>query len=143
MTISLVTGRTVGIGAYLVRLGQRCIQKKTPPIILTGFNALNKLMGRQVYSSNTQVRSSASGKHLIDGRCLDRRKIGKEGTGKTDSIVPFLHCRCHFELLSLSWSEVALLCALRMEAVHHLTAWSTMTRNDLGGVRTSCKTWPI
>lgn len=31
-------GRTVGIGAYLVRLGQRTIQKSTnAPIILTGF----------------------------------------------------------------------------------------------------------
>jgi Na+/H+ antiporter NhaC len=33
----VVVGRTVGIGAYLVRLGQRTIQKQTnAPIILTG-----------------------------------------------------------------------------------------------------------
>lgn len=33
-----MVGRTVGIGAYLVRLGQRTIQKTTnAPIILTGF----------------------------------------------------------------------------------------------------------
>ena len=40
--------RTVGIGAYsyLVRLGQRTIQKTmASPIILTGYQALNKLMG--------------------------------------------------------------------------------------------------
>ena len=54
-TLSYVTGRTVGIGAYLVRLGQRVIQKKAPPIILTGYQALNKLLGKQVYASNLQV----------------------------------------------------------------------------------------
>jgi biotin carboxylase/acetyl-CoA carboxylase carboxyltransferase component/biotin carboxyl carrier protein len=55
-TATLVTGRTVGIGAYLVRLGQRCIQKDDgAPIILTGSTALNKLMGRNVYTSNNQI----------------------------------------------------------------------------------------
>lgn len=48
--------RTVGIGAYLVRLGQRTIQKTTAsPIILTGYQALNKLMGVEVYSTNDQL----------------------------------------------------------------------------------------
>ncbi len=47
---------TVGIGAYLVRLGQRTIQKTTDsPIILTGYQALNKLMGVDVYSTNDQL----------------------------------------------------------------------------------------
>ena len=54
-TLTYVTSRTVGIGAYLARLGQRCIQKQTPSIILTGFNALNKLLGRTVYTSNVQL----------------------------------------------------------------------------------------
>jgi len=55
-TLTYVTGRTVGIGAYLVRLGHRCIQKtSSAPIILTGFEALNKLMGAEVYSSNQQL----------------------------------------------------------------------------------------
>jgi len=54
-TLTYVTGRTVGIGAYLCRLGQRVIQKQTPPIILTGFNALNKLLGQSVYTSNVQL----------------------------------------------------------------------------------------
>ena len=55
-TLTYVTGRTVGIGAYLVRLGQRCIQKVScAPIILTGYEALNKLMGADVYSSNEQL----------------------------------------------------------------------------------------
>ncbi|KAM7252837.1 hypothetical protein ACFE04_025455 [Oxalis oulophora] len=54
-TITYVTGRTVGIGAYLSRLGMRCIQRLDQPIILTGFSALNKLLGREVYSSHMQL----------------------------------------------------------------------------------------
>lgn len=55
-TLTIVLGRTVGIGAYLVRLGQRTIQKTTAsPIILTGYQALNKLMGVDVYSTNDQL----------------------------------------------------------------------------------------
>jgi len=54
-TITLVTGRSVGIGAYLVRLGQRTIQNQSSPIILTGAPALNKVLGREVYTSNLQI----------------------------------------------------------------------------------------
>jgi acetyl-CoA carboxylase/biotin carboxylase 1 len=54
-TLSYVTGRSVGIGAYLVRLGQRVIQMKEGPIILTGYSALNKLLGRDVYTSQDQL----------------------------------------------------------------------------------------
>jgi acetyl-CoA carboxylase/biotin carboxylase 1 len=55
-TLTYVTGRSVGIGAYLVRLGQRTIQKRTAaPILLTGFQALNKLIGAEVYTSNEQL----------------------------------------------------------------------------------------
>ncbi|KAJ8436418.1 hypothetical protein Cgig2_013459 [Carnegiea gigantea] len=54
-TLTFVTGRTVGIGAYLARLGMRCIQRLDQPIILTGFSALNKLLGREVYSSHMQL----------------------------------------------------------------------------------------
>jgi len=54
-TLSYATGRSVGIGAYLVRLGQRVIQMKTGPLILTGFSALNKLLGRDVYTSQDQL----------------------------------------------------------------------------------------
>jgi acetyl-CoA carboxylase/biotin carboxylase 1 len=38
-TLTLVSGRTVGIGAYLARLGRRCIQRSDQPIILTGYAA--------------------------------------------------------------------------------------------------------
>ncbi|GIZ45206.1 hypothetical protein CKM354_000838600 [Cercospora kikuchii] len=54
-TCTLVTCRSVGIGAYLVRLGQRAIQIEGQPIILTGAPAINKLLGREVYTSNLQL----------------------------------------------------------------------------------------
>ena len=75
----MVTARTVGIGTYFVRLGQRVVQVgncclaklisevllskltfwllqvENSSIILTGAGALNKLLGREVYTSNTQL----------------------------------------------------------------------------------------
>eukprot|EP00171_Calliarthron_tuberculosum_P013844 IDg13844t1 len=55
-TLTYVTARSVGIGAYLVRLGQRVIQKiSAAPIILTGYSALNKVLGHDVYLSNEQL----------------------------------------------------------------------------------------
>ena len=47
--------RVVGIGAYLVRLGQRIVQVDNSHIILTGSSALNKVLGRTVYTSNNQL----------------------------------------------------------------------------------------
>jgi len=55
VTISMVSARAIGIGAYLVRLGQRVVQVENSSIILTGSPALNKLLGREVYTSNTQL----------------------------------------------------------------------------------------
>lgn len=56
VTITFVSSRSVGIGAYLVRLGQRVIQKDVAsPIILTGYSALNKVLGHDVYVSNEQL----------------------------------------------------------------------------------------
>uniref|UniRef100_A0A8B9CRS0 Acetyl-CoA carboxylase alpha n=1 Tax=Anser brachyrhynchus TaxID=132585 RepID=A0A8B9CRS0_9AVES len=55
ITINLVTCRAIGIGAYLVRLGQRTIQVENSHIILTGCGALNKVLGREVYTSNNQL----------------------------------------------------------------------------------------
>lgn len=55
-TLTYCCGRCVGIGAYLARLGQRVIQKREgAPILLTGYFALNKLLGRLVYTSNDQL----------------------------------------------------------------------------------------
>ncbi|CAH2295134.1 acetyl- carboxylase 2 isoform X4 [Pelobates cultripes] len=55
ITISMVSCRAIGIGAYLVRLGQRVIQVENSHIILTGASALNKVLGREVYTSNNQL----------------------------------------------------------------------------------------
>ncbi|KAK8115361.1 Acetyl-CoA carboxylase [Apiospora kogelbergensis] len=54
-TVTLITCRSIGIGAYLVRLGQRAVQIEGQPIILTGAGALNNLLGREVYTSNLQL----------------------------------------------------------------------------------------
>ncbi|XP_058809434.1 acetyl-CoA carboxylase isoform X4 [Phymastichus coffea] len=55
VTISVVSCRAIGIGSYLVRLGQRVIQIENSHIILTGYRALNKVLGREVYASNNQL----------------------------------------------------------------------------------------
>ncbi|GMK57121.1 hypothetical protein CspeluHIS016_0309610 [Cutaneotrichosporon spelunceum] len=75
-TISMVTARSVGIGAYLVRLGQRVVQVEGQPIILTGAQAINKVLGKEVYTSNIQLggpqimyRNGIS--HLTAGSDLD------------------------------------------------------------------------
>ena len=54
-TLTFVTGRAIGIGAYLSRLGHRVIQRVDQPIILTGYAALNKLLGKEVYTSHMQL----------------------------------------------------------------------------------------
>jgi acetyl-CoA carboxylase/biotin carboxylase 1 len=75
-TITLVACRSVGIGAYLVRLGQRAVQVEGHPIILTGAGALNKVLGREVYSSNlqlggTQIMYKNGVSHLTAGNDLE------------------------------------------------------------------------
>ena len=55
VTIAYVTGRSVGIGAYCSRLCQRVVQQVDAPLILTGASALNKVLGREVYTSNAQI----------------------------------------------------------------------------------------
>lgn len=54
-TLTYVTARSVGIGAYVSRLSRRIIQHADAPLILTGASALNKLLGRDVYTSNNQI----------------------------------------------------------------------------------------
>ena len=54
-TLGYSTARNIGIGSYVLRLGQRVIQHNDAPIILTGFQALNKLLGTNVYESNLQL----------------------------------------------------------------------------------------
>ncbi|XP_012280846.1 acetyl-CoA carboxylase isoform X2 [Orussus abietinus] len=55
VTISVVSCRAIGIGSYLVRFGQRVIQIENSHIILTGYRALNTVLGREVYASNNQL----------------------------------------------------------------------------------------
>ena len=55
VTMSLCSARAIGIGAYLLRLGRRVVQVENSAIILTGASALNKLLGREVYTSNIQL----------------------------------------------------------------------------------------
>ena len=50
-----VTCRAIGIGSYVVRLGQRIVQNENSHIILTGAAALNKVLGQEVYTSNSQL----------------------------------------------------------------------------------------
>ncbi len=64
-TISLVSARSVGIGAYLLRLGQRTVQVEGQPIILTGAPALNKVLGREVYTSNLQLGGTQVSQRLL------------------------------------------------------------------------------
>lgn len=53
VTISMVSCRAIGIGSYLVRLGQRVIQIENSHIILTGYSALNKVRKPSTTSSPT------------------------------------------------------------------------------------------
>lgn len=54
-TLTYVCGNAVGIGAYLVRLGQRSIQNVRHPLLLTGYKALNSLLNQSLYTSNLQL----------------------------------------------------------------------------------------
>jgi acetyl-CoA carboxylase/biotin carboxylase 1 len=84
-TLSYVTGRSVGIGAYLNRLGQRNIQKVKGPMILTGFDALNKLLGQQVYTTQDQL----GGPHIMVPNGVTHELVGNDQSG-VDSILGWL-----------------------------------------------------
>ncbi|KAM0679388.1 acetyl-coenzyme-A carboxylase [Binucleata daphniae] len=55
LVISYVTGISVGIGAYVNKLGQRIIQKHDSAIILTGFQAINTLLQTSKYKNNCEI----------------------------------------------------------------------------------------
>ena len=74
-TITLVTMRSVGIGTYLVRLGEQAGQVQGQPIILTGARALNEVLRCKVYTSNlqlggTQIMFKNGVSHLTTGSNL-------------------------------------------------------------------------
>jgi acetyl-CoA carboxylase/biotin carboxylase 1 len=81
-TITLVTCRSVGIGAYLVRLGQRVVQVEYAPIILTGAGALNKVLGRQVYQSNLQL----GGTRIMHSNGVSHLKVENDLKGVSEII---------------------------------------------------------
>ena len=89
-TLTVVTGRSVGIGAYLVRLGQRTIQKaQRAPIILTGYEALNQLMGRPVYASNDQLGGPAiMGPNGVTHLCVQNDREAVEAALRWLAYVP-------------------------------------------------------
>eukprot|EP00746_Dinoflagellata_sp_MGD_P159400 gnl/MRDRNA2_/MRDRNA2_86689_c0_seq3.p1 gnl/MRDRNA2_/MRDRNA2_86689_c0~~gnl/MRDRNA2_/MRDRNA2_86689_c0_seq3.p1 ORF type:complete len:2179 (+),score=470.07 gnl/MRDRNA2_/MRDRNA2_86689_c0_seq3:114-6650(+) len=76
-TLSYVTGRSVGIGAYLNRLGQRVIQMKQGPMILTGYSALNKLLGKEVYTSQDQL----GGPQIMYPNGISHEVVENDGQG--------------------------------------------------------------
>jgi len=84
-TLSYVTGRSVGIGAYLVRLGQRVIQMSNGPIILTGYSALNKLLGSEVYVSQDQL----GGPQIMVPNGVTHEQVQDDQTG-VSSIIQWL-----------------------------------------------------
>ena len=58
VTMSMSTARAIGIGAYLVRLGQRVVQIENSSIILTGASALNKLLGHEGTDIQAHTRAN-------------------------------------------------------------------------------------
>lgn len=54
-TITYVSGLSVGIGSYIARLSNRVIQKSDSPLLLTGFNALNNVLGEKLYKNNLEI----------------------------------------------------------------------------------------
>jgi biotin carboxylase len=55
LTITFVIDRTVGVGAYLARLSERIVQRKDSSILLTGYQSINKVLGKELYESNIQL----------------------------------------------------------------------------------------
>jgi acetyl-CoA carboxylase / biotin carboxylase 1 len=55
LTITFVIDRTVGVGAYLARLSERIIQRSDSTILLTGYQSINKVLGKELYESNIQL----------------------------------------------------------------------------------------
>merc|ERR1719443_1242917 len=84
-TLSYVTGRSVGIGAYLNRLGQRVIQMVRGPMILTGYQALNKLLGQQVYTTQDQL----GGPYIMAPNGVTHELVSNDQSG-VDAILSWL-----------------------------------------------------
>ncbi|KAF4696833.1 Acetyl-CoA carboxylase [Perkinsus olseni] len=82
MTMTYVTARTVGIGSYLARLSQRVIQKRTAPIILTGFKALNSVLGKEIYTSNDDI----GGPHVMFTNGITQTTVDDDLSGVREMV---------------------------------------------------------
>ena len=89
-TLSYSTARNIGIGSYVLRLGQRVVQHVDAPIILTGFQALNKLLGTNVYESNSQLGGpEVMGGNGVSHLLVDSDTMGVHAMLKWISFVPY------------------------------------------------------
>ena len=91
VTMSLVSCRAVGIGAYLVRLGQRVVQVDNSHLILTGAAALNKVLGREVYTSNNQLGggSIVNANRFDTGRTKHTVLYNENAQFYIESVLPY------------------------------------------------------
>jgi len=96
-TLSYITGRSVGIGAYLCRLGQRNIQMRNGPLILTGHQALNKLLGREVYTSQDQL----GGPQVMMPNGVSHRRVEHDQEG----VCEILHWLSYLPRDKFSWAS--------------------------------------
>ena len=77
LTITFVVERTVGVGAYLARLSERIVQRRDSPILLTGYQAINKVMGQDLYDSNNQLGgANVMGNNGISHKIVDTTQEG-------------------------------------------------------------------
>ena len=127
-----MSGRTVGIGAYLARLGRRCVQRADQPIILTGYAALNKLLGREVYTSHMQLGGpKVSHEHFRKpGSMLSFRQAARSwrlGTGdrmKTFEVLSLAGYRSpHWQFCRQAYAQAFVEAACRKRA-----SWSSSSK---------------
>ena len=76
-TYVYVTGRSVGIGAYLCKLNERVIQKKDSPILLTGYKSLNKVLGQNLYKTNLQI----GGPNIMGNNGISHKIVNTDAEG--------------------------------------------------------------
>ncbi len=81
-----------------MRLGQRTIQKtSSAPILLTGFKALNKLIGRDVYSSNLQL----GGPKIMHTNGVSHQVVGNDYDGQCGFSCPkVFFCAMHLSIMT-------------------------------------------
>ncbi|OAG28880.1 acetyl-CoA carboxylase / biotin carboxylase 1 [Nematocida displodere] len=97
-TLTYATGRAVGIGAYLASIGERVIQKQDSPIILTGFQALNRLIQQSLYQSNIEI----GGPGILAKNGVVHRIVTTETEGVLEILrwIDFVHTSSRYLLPS-------------------------------------------